>query len=116
MIVDTVHEIANARARGPDAVVGIMARIMADHRSMAGAVTEDDLLAAGFTRLEVAAHSARARERAASRQIYEDDRDRDTAQAAITAEAANFAKLVVRMEDTLRAFKAGTERLAGRVG
>ena len=119
MIVDTVHEIANARARGPDAVVGIMARIMTDRRALTGAVTEDDLLSAGFTRPEVATHCARARERAATRGAERSMRDRDHHNSAITADLVEVSTGLKRLETSLAAeiirLKAGIERIAGRV-
>jgi hypothetical protein len=118
MIIDTVQEIANARARGTNALVGIMARIMTDRRSLSGSVTEDDLLAAGFTRVEVATHSARARDQAAARDTERSDRDHPhSALAADLIEVSTGLKrLETRNAAEIARLQAGLGRIAARVG
>lgn len=116
MIVDTALDIANARSIGADAVVSVMARIMTDVFSLSGAVTEDDLLTAGFTRAEVAIHAGQARDQAAAREAERrrHGQDHEATEAALRAEIADLAKLAVMIDGNVRALKAGLERAATR--
>lgn len=48
-------------------IAAVMAEVMTDRTAASDACTEDDLLAAGFTREEIAAHAEPARKLAARR-------------------------------------------------
>ena len=115
MIIDTVKDIADARRRGTPAVIGVMARIMAEHARTESSVSEQDLRRAGFSQHEIDAHGAAATALVASRQKAEAPRRRD-AIADLVEVSTGLKRLETSLAAEITRLKAGLERIAGRVG
>ncbi|MEW5422690.1 hypothetical protein [Amorphus sp. 3PC139-8] len=62
MLIDPARDLKSARANGETALVRLMAAIMQERWTAAGACTETDLRQAGFSDDEIGRYAARARD------------------------------------------------------